>query len=264
MPIKFYKYHGTGNDFILFDNRSGHIGRENRTWFAHLCDRHFGIGADGVMLLEEHAGYDFEMVYYNADGNPGSMCGNGARCMVSFAHAMGIQKDRYAFLAADGPHSAERKDGLVFLRMSDVHTIERKDNFTLLHTGSPHYIRYVDSVQDFPVVTEGAAIRYSDTFREDGINVNFVERLDDGVFVRTYERGVEDETLSCGTGVTAVAIAYGTEKYLQPGKQSIPVKTLGGNLRVEYTLSESGLITDVILIGPAEFVFEGILTRQAF
>ena len=234
MELHFYKYQGTGNDFILADNRDGKYSALTTEQIHKLCDRRFGIGADGLMLLNEKAGYDFEMKYYNADGNEGSMCGNGGRCMVKFAYHLGIHKEVYRFLAADGVHEGEiDTDGIVSLKMKDVKNIRKFHNDFILDTGSPHYIKLSTNVMDLDVFKKGYEIRHSKEFEEEGINVNFVEQLEevDKIIVRTFERGVEDETFSCGTGVTAAAlVCYHNEN----GFNDVEVKTLGGKLSVEF------------------------------
>jgi len=203
MDIQFSKYQGTGNDFVIIDNREGNIAL-SQSQIAFICDRRKGIGADGLMLLGNEKGFDFSMTYYNADGNEGSMCGNGGRCLVQFAHDMGIVKDHYHFIAVDGPHEATMDHhGWVHLKMSEVNAVEQGNNFHVTNTGSPHYIKQVKDINTLDVYNEGKSIRYNDRFSKEGINVNFVEQQQDGLFVRTYERGVENETYSCGTGVTA-------------------------------------------------------------
>lgn len=222
-----------------------------------LCDRRFGIGADGLMLLNERKDFDFEMKYYNADGREGSMCGNGGRCIIKFAYHLGIHKELYRFLAADGVHEAEiDMDGIVSLKMKDVKTIKRFHNDYILDTGSPHYIKIVSNLADIDVYKKGHEIRHSKEFEEEGINVNFVEqfREADKIFVRTFERGVEDETYSCGTGVTAAAlVCYHNEN----GFNDVEVKTLGGQLSVEFDRMDDNMYENIWLCGPAEKVFEG-------
>jgi diaminopimelate epimerase len=209
MTHQFHKYQGTGNDFIIIDNRDNTVSL-NKAQIEKLCHRKFGIGADGLMLLQQKQGYDFEMIYYNADGNVGSMCGNGGRCLTQFAFDCGIKKEKYKFIASDGEHeSFFAENGWVHLKMKDVDTIKRYHTDFILNTGSPHYVKSVNDVSKINVFNEGAEIRYSKEFEQDGINVNFVEQTDeDNLFVRTYERGVENETLSCGTGVTASALIF--------------------------------------------------------
>ena len=253
MKLEFYKYQGTGNDFVVLDNRDGGYDALQTDQIARICDRKFGIGADGWMKLELADGYDFRMVYYNADGQEGSMCGNGGRCLVQFAHDRGIVSDHYRFIAVDGEHEARIKDGLIHLKMQDVHEVERKGNVSILNTGSPHYISFVADVKGMDVFGEGRAIRYSDTFREKGINVNFVCSTPDGIRVRTYERGVEGETLSCGTGVTAAAIAHSKVD----GNQTVSIMVEGGQLSVSFHRINDQHFEDIWLIGPAAFVFSG-------
>ena len=255
MKHTFYKYQGTGNDFIIFDNRQHELDFLTKNQIKSLCDRRFGIGADGLMLLENHPGFDFKMVYYNADGGESSMCGNGGRCLVNFAKSLHIIDTETNFLAVDGAHCAKISENLVSLKMIDVAEINSLTNALTLNSGSPHYIQFVNEIKSFPVFAEGKKIRNSEAFIKDGINVNFVEKLTDNLFVRTYERGVEDETLSCGTGVTAAAIAYAYANNLN-NQQSISVETLGGNLAVSFNFT-ANKFTDVYLKGPAVLVYSG-------
>lgn len=255
MNLSFYKYQGTGNDFIIVDNRNNST-ELSTTQVKKLCDRRFGIGADGLMLLNNKNGYDFEMIYYNADGRESSMCGNGGRCLVKFAYNIGIRKKQYHFIAVDGEHVATVEDnGWVYLKMKDVSGIE-KAHYTdaVLDTGSPHYVKHINDLQHFDVVKYGKEIRYNDDFKQKGINVNFVEQIDDSIFVRTYERGVEDETLSCGTGVTAAALVYA---HNDNGFNHVDVKTLGGRLAVQFDKKSENIFENIWLCGPAEFVFRG-------
>jgi len=258
MQRTFYKYQGTGNDFIILDNRQDEVIGLSKKQIIFLCDRKFGIGADGLMLLNKEEGYDFKMVYFNADGNESTMCGNGGRCLVKFAYAMGIHKSVYTFCAIDGEHNAEITDkGIVRLKMNDVNTVENHATYSILNTGSPHFIKYSSNVKDIDVVEMGRDIRYSKAFEAEGINVNFVERLnEDSIFVRTYERGVEDETLSCGTGVTAAALA---SAHNDNGFNLVNIKTLGGHLFVEFNKLSDTHFQNIWLCGPAEFVFEGTI-----
>lgn len=255
--LKFYKYQGAGNDFIIFDNREGTFPLINRkkiiTW---LCDRRFGIGADGVMLLENAAGMDFKMIYFNADGNESSMCGNGGRCLVSFANDHGIIQQNAVFNAIDGAHDAVYfSPQKVKLRMKDVSEIQKGNGFAVLDTGSPHYVRFVDDLSVVDVYKEGRQIRYSPEFAENGINVNFVHKTADILHVYTYERGVEDETLACGTGVTAAAIAW-NEVFGHKSEDSVPIMAKGGDLTVSFR-KVGNTYTDIWLSGPAVKVFEG-------
>jgi diaminopimelate epimerase len=257
MNIPFHKYQGAGNDFILIDNRQNICRELNEEKVKQLCHRRFGIGADGVILLHEKPGYDFEMKYYNSDGKPASMCGNGGRCIVKFVYHLGIHKELYKFLAVDGEHQAEiDTEGIVSLKIKDVKSIRKFHNDFILDTGSPHYVKIVNHVMDLDVYKKGFEIRHSKDFQAEGINVNFVEQTDDPdtIIVRTFERGVEDETWSCGTGVTACAlICFHNEN----GFNEVNVKTLGGNLSVEYDRVDDDHYENIWLCGPAEKAFEG-------
>lgn len=260
MEIKFYKYQGTGNDFIILDNREKNYNSFSQDQVRQLCDRKFGIGADGLMLLNEKEGYDFEMIYYNADGKPGSMCGNGGRCMLKFASEIGINKSLYKFLAFDGEHEGKiDPEGIVSVKMNDVSKVEHRHGDFILDTGSPHYIRLVPDVMHTDVVKKGREIRYSHEFEKEGINVNFVEQLSDvdQIKVRTYERGVENETLSCGTGVTAAALVC---YHNVNGFNEVEVETPGGRLNVEFDRVGDGVYKNIWLCGPAEKVFEGTIS----
>ncbi len=259
MDIHFYKYQGTGNDFVILDNRSHLYSSLTREKVRVICDRRFGVGADGLMLLNLKDGYDFEMIYYNSDGNESSMCGNGGRCLVKFASQLGIRKDMYRFLAVDGLHEAEiDDDGTVSLKMKDVSEILKYHSDAVLDTGSPHYVKIVNNVEEINVVEAGRLIRYNHQFMKEGINVNFVEnRNDDEIYVRTYERGVEDETLSCGTGVTASAL---TCYHNEAGFNNVAVITRGGTLNVEFDRYHDGTFSNIWLCGPALRVFEGNMT----
>ncbi|MBQ4821200.1 diaminopimelate epimerase [Aquimarina sp. MMG016] len=257
MILTFYKYQGTGNDFVIIDNRNKILSKNNTKLFARLCDRKFGIGADGLMLLElpENEEDDFTMVYFNADGNESSMCGNGGRCLVAFAAFLGVIDNKATFTAIDGKHHAEIKDGLVYLQMQDVLEIETYDSHLFLDTGSPHHVAMVENLSDYDVAKEGRAIRNGAPYFEAGSNVNFVEKKNGNVFaVRTYERGVEDETLSCGTGVTAVALSMHATKLTND--EEVSVQTQGGELKVTFRKEEDGY-KNVFLIGPAKQVFKG-------
>ena len=252
--MRFHKYHGTGNDFIMVDDRLGKVVLSRET-IAALCHRRFGIGADGLMLLQTAPGYDFKMVYFNSDGGESTMCGNGGRCIVMFAHALGLVESQASFTAIDGDHRAEiLPNKTVRLQMADVAKITNHDTYSILNTGSPHYVAFREHVRAGDVVGEGRAIRNSDMFKAGGINVNFVERTDNGLFVRTYERGVEDETLSCGTGVTAATIAATGSS---TGKFSTLVETLGGILQVDFEKLAPDTATNVHLTGPALAIFAG-------
>ena len=267
--IHFYKYQATGNDFVLLDNREGKYAFNNEQ-IRKICDRRFGIGADGLILLERDSSVDFKMIYYNSDGSQ-SLCGNGCRSAIDFASQLGIVNGYAKFSAYDGMHEGTQlSNGLIRIRMNDVQKVNQIGDDYFINTGSPHLIRIVDSLENYPVVEEGRKLRYSDSFGPAGTNVNFVELRDNNtVFVRTYERGVEDETLSCGTGVTAVAIASSFRGYQSP----ITIKVVGGELSVEFksrqavqspnskdqSIGQADTFHDIFLTGPAKMVFQGDL-----
>lgn len=255
MTNKFYKYQGTGNDFIMIDNRSKSFSKNDAKRIAQLCNRRYGIGADGLIVLEDETGFDFRMIYFNADGQESTMCGNGGRCVVAFAKQLGLVDNQAYFLAIDGSHHAHIDGNQIDLQMQEVSGVIQNDSYLMIDTGSPHYISLVSNLQALDVKQEGAKIRYSSSFVDEGINVNFVEQLDASTFaIRTYERGVEDETLSCGTGATAAAIAmFHTKK---TSSQQILLKTQGGQLKVRFEVHES-TYRSIWLSGPATFVFEG-------
>ncbi len=256
MILNFHKYQGTGNDFIIIDDRELKFDTTDNALVAKLCDRRFGIGADGLMLLRSKAGYDFEMVYYNSDGNESSMCGNGGRCIVEFARTLNLVGDKANFIAIDGGHEALVKLGFIKLKMKDVNTVETNRDFYFLNTGSPHYVAFVDEVETYNVFEEGKKIRYNERFKAEGTNVNFIEKQGDYLFVRTYERGVEGETFSCGTGVTAAAIVAALNNPFSATNQCA-IRTLGGDLSVTFDRSQNDSFTNVWLEGPATFVFKG-------
>lgn len=253
--IKFSKYQGAGNDFILIDNRNNDFDRSNEDLIERICDRKFGIGGDGLMLLQNSNNYDFEMVYFNADGREGTMCGNGGRCIVAFARDLEIIQTKTDFMAVDGAHQATITDNQVNLGMIDVNTIHKDGPAFVLNTGSPHYVIEIKNLKDYDVFHNGASIRNNDIYGEKGINVNFVEKEAEGYFLRTFERGVEDETLACGTGATAAAMAMAIQEE-QEGFIEIPIRVLGGQLYISFT-KETNHFKEVHLKGPAEFVFKG-------
>lgn len=261
MNIPFSKYQGTGNDFILIDNRDKRYVLSTEQ-IAFLCDRHRGIGADGLMLLENNPGNDFHMVYYNSDGQESTMCGNGGRCITAFAARLGLIGKDAVFTAIDGRHEAHiRPDGQISLHMKDVDNVEAWDGYYILDTGSPHFVQEVEDLRRRDVFTEGRTIRNWEDFQPKGINVNFVQVLEDNhLFVRTYERGVEDETLSCGTGVTASAIAL---TGVNTGIFLVHIQTPGGQLEVSFTKEAPRTATGVVLTGPATWVFDGSIPMPA-
>lgn len=264
--ITFHKYQGAGNDFILVDQRKeAHIQRSAQRWIEKVCNRRFGIGADGLILLQNKQGYDFEMIYFNADGRESSMCGNGGRCISAFAHDLGIFRDKCRFWAIDGEHeavynaAAQEYQAWIELKMTAVDQVELLDNAFVLNTGSPHYVRFDDSVESLDMVQEGRKIRYSTRFKAEGINVNLVSPLQDeaGLRIRTYERGVEDETLACGTGVTAAALAWHQKQNLPPGSYTFKLQASGGQLSVRFEATAQHRYQNIWLCGPAAFVFSG-------
>jgi diaminopimelate epimerase len=257
MQIEFYKYQGTGNDFIIMDNRDKRYDSLTRQQVAFLCDRRFGIGADGLMLLNRHPDYDFEMKYYNSDGRESTMCGNGGRCLTQFAFDIGIDKTSFSFLAVDGPHEANINEKVVALKMNDVNQVRHDHGDYILNTGSPHYVQFTNDVMHLDVYKKGKEIRHNKEFEKEGINVNFVEQteLTDRIIVRTYERGVEDETFSCGTGVTAAALV---SAHNDSGFNRVEVKTKGGLLSVEYE-KKGDTFKNIWLSGPAVKVFSGTI-----
>jgi diaminopimelate epimerase len=254
MITGFNKYQGTGNDFIIVDNRKRVIDPHNSSLINKLCDRRFGIGADGLILISESSDYDFEMKYFNSDGLEGSMCGNGGRCSSDFAIKSGIAGKELAFQAIDGVHRAIMDNGIIRLSMNDVHKPRLVSGNYFLNTGSPHYVLFRKNIDQIEVNSEGKTIRWSEDFAPAGTNVNFVEIIENGIYVRTFERGVEEETLSCGTGVTASAIASVLAR--QFDTVPVRVKTKGGNLEVSFKIN-GDLISEIWLSGPATFVYEG-------
>lgn len=258
MEIQFFKYQGTGNDFVMIDNRLETFPKSTEL-IKKLCDRRFGIGGDGLILLEKDLATDFKMVYYNSDGNESSMCGNGGRCLVAFAKSLNVFDKQTTFIAIDGLHHASiDTEGIVALQMKNVDEIKIDDNYIFMNTGSPHHVLLVDDVKNVNVKEIGAQIRYSDLYGKEGSNVNFVQQINPNTFtVRTYERGVEDETLSCGTGVTAVAIAMFVNGLTESKEVNLNVE--GGALQVKFQ-AEKNHFSNVFLTGPATLVFEGTIS----
>jgi diaminopimelate epimerase len=264
LELRFHKYQGTGNDFILVDGRETRFDAPPHA-IARLCDRRFGIGADGLIVLTKVAGFDFGMTYYNSDGRESTMCGNGGRCIMAFADFLSLTHSKALFLAADGPHDGEilSKQGnnyRVRIRMNDVSDIVRWQEDLFLNTGSPHLVRFAGSIKDIDLVSIARPVRYDPHFAPGGTNVNLVEEKDNGLFVRSYERGVEDETLSCGTGVTASALAFAYRKQIQ--NRTVAITTLGGELQVSFIRRDDGGFTDIWLEGPAVRVFDTVMSSE--
>ena len=258
MQLEFYKYQGTGNDFVMVDNRSEFFPKKDIKLIEKLCDRRFGIGGDGLILLENDSVTDFKMVYYNSDGNQSSMCGNGGRCLVAFAKKLNVIQNNTTFIATDGLHHATiTDDGLVSLQMIDVTKVKINPEYVYMNTGSPHHVQIVEDLENYDIKGNGARIRYGDLYGKEGSNINFVKQIDKNTFsLRTYERGVEDETLSCGTGATAVAIAMNVLG--KTNDSSVNLNVQGGKLIVSFDKNDS-IFTQVTLKGPAEFVFKGTI-----
>jgi diaminopimelate epimerase len=258
----FYKYQGTGNDFILIDDREAKFPATDKQLIAQLCHRRFGIGADGLILLQSDEQSDFYMQYFNSDGSESTMCGNGGRCIAKFAHDLNIVSESLKFRAIDGFHESHiNANDLVALQMKNVVEVkEEPDAVFILNTGSPHYVKFIEKdIAQIDIVQLAREIRYSERFKKEGINVNFVQVMpDQSLAVRTYERGVEDETYSCGTGVTASAIAFASMQNRILPNFTLRLGTPGGALRVTFEKTETGLFQDVWLEGPAKFVYQGV------
>lgn len=255
MAQTFFKYQGTGNDFILFDNRTSFFNKTDKSLIARLCDRKFGIGADGLMLLEKHEKLDFKMVYFNSDGNESTMCGNGGRCIVAFAFHLGIGGKKMEFEAIDGYHRAQLINDIVSIEMIPVNHIELYETHVFMNTGSPHHIELVDNISEVDVINQGSKIRFGAPYFDKGTNVNFISKLNtESWCIRTYERGVENETLSCGTGVTAAALALHKLGLIE--SNHLKLETQGGLLEVSFEMDSEGY-KNIWLSGPAKFVFKG-------
>ena len=255
MRLAFYKYQGTGNDFIIVDDRQATLGSYTSEFVQKLCDRRFGIGADGFMVIRDHKEYDFEMIYHNADGSQ-SLCGNGSRCAVHLARQLGMIEQEACFLTTDGVHHASIRAGLIHVKMHDVTEVKQLPAGYWLDTGSPHYVTWVKELNGLDVHQQGQAIRNSALFQKEGVNVNFVQRKDDGTLaMSTYERGVEAETLSCGTGAVAVALVASLEGSTSP----VTIDAQGGQLQVSFTKKSVQHFQDIYLIGPAQQVYQGTI-----
>lgn len=259
MQLEFFKYHGAGNDFVLVDARNSGDELFNEALVNRLCDRHFGIGSDGLILLLKDSSSDFRMKYFNSDGKEGSMCGNGGRCITAFARDLGIIALEASFAGIDGIHHARiLNDGTISLRMKDVDSVQKLEDGYFLDTGSAHFVSFHNSIDKLEVFKIGQEIRHQSRFGEDGCNVNFIETTSESSFkIRTFERGVENETLACGTGSVASAIASGIRQ--KSDINSYDIEALGGKLRVKFNPKASGGYTDIYLEGPAEFVFKGVI-----
>lgn len=254
MIIDFYKYHGTGNDFVLIDNRSLFFDKNNLELISKICSRHTGVGADGLILLENHNQYDFKMIYFNSDGKQTSMCGNGGRCVISFAKKLNIINDNVTFLAIDGLHEGIINEDIIKIKMIKVSNIDEAHNGCLLDTGSPHFVKFCSSVNNINVFDSGRELRNNKEISEDGVNVNFTEIIDNtSIKVRTYERGVENETLSCGTGVIASVLSAHSKGLVDSNR--IKITTLGGELFVSFDFKN--VYDNIWLEGPAIEVFKG-------
>ena len=254
--IKFYKYQGAGNDFIIIDNLAKQFTGDKIEFAKKWCNRKFGIGSDGIIFIELDPATDFEMDFYNPDGTQ-SFCGNGSRCAVAFAKKLGLVESQCVFKAVDGNHSAKIEGDVFHILMSEVSEITKVEGDLVLDTGSPHYIKFCSSIENLDIVREGRSIRNSSEYKAQGINVNFIEKMSDlGIRLRTYERGVEDETLACGTGATAAAISFAEVEEISKG--TIAVKVEGGNLKVSFEKGERGY-SNIWLIGPALEVFNGVI-----
>ena len=257
MNIEFFKYQGTGNDFIIIDNRSLSFNKNDNEFISSLCDRKFGIGADGLILLEKDLKHDFKMIYFNADGSESTMCGNGGRCIVMFANHLNIINNKASFVAVDGVHEAYIKEDLIFLKMNDVSKIINVKDGYILNTGSPHYVRKIDSLSNIDLIKESRLIRNDKSISDKGVNVNFAEvKHSSQLKLRTYERGVEDETLSCGTGVVASVVSLYLNNFLKGNY--VDVITRGGNLSVSFDF-ENSVFKNIWLIGPAVKSFKGVI-----
>jgi len=258
MKERFFKFHGAGNDFILFDNRNGHLSLDSQQ-ISQLCHRQFGIGADGLIVLASRKGVDFEMQFFNSDGNSAEMCGNGARCAVAFANKLEIISQKCQFIVADITHTAilqKLKNDLwnIKVSISDTETPQKDSNGFLTNTGVPHLVIFHSDIKSIDVATEGAKFRFNKKYQPKGVNVNFVQKIENGISIRTYERGVEAETLACGTGATAAALSFAELENISKG--SVAVKALGGDLKIHFS-KEDNFYKSIFLEGPAKLVFEG-------
>jgi len=257
MLIEFFKYQGAGNDFIILDNRRQKYDSLTTNQIKKLCDRHFGIGADGLMLLNSSLKFDFSMTYFNSDGNEGTMCGNGGRCITRFANDIKIINNKTTFEAIDGKHEAEiLENNTISLRMSNVDKVVKNEEGYILDTGSAHLVIFKNNIENIDIIKDARKIRYSKKYFNEGINVNFVAIIDGDIYSRTYERGVENETLACGTGAVAVAISNYIRNGSKGDKNQI-INAVGGKLEVQFDVEQNQTFTNIYLTGPAEQVFTG-------
>ncbi len=263
--MQFYKYHGTGNDFIMIDSYNENI-ELSKNEIKSLCNRRFGIGSDGLMLVRKHLKYDFEMDYYNPDGSGATFCGNGARCIVAFAKKLGIINYKTEFIASDGVHKAFINNNIVKLEMKNIDSFLQKDDYIFMNTGSPHVVKFCNNLDSYNVQEEGSIIRYKADFNPVGTNVNFVEQKNNYLQVRTYEKGVENETFSCGTGVVASALSFSINATISGhsiNNNIVNIKTKGGNLKV-YFDKNNDKFTNIWLEGAATFVYQGTFTMNSY
>lgn len=254
MEVKFSKYQGTGNDFIMINNMDKKVSL-SQGQIQFLCDRKLGVGADGVILIEPHESADFYVNYFNSDGSQ-SFCGNGSRCSVAYSKTQNIfSGNKCSFSAIDGIHKGQiLDDRKIKVSMGDVFGVEDVKGDFVLDTGSPHYVQLCDDISNLDILTKAHEIRYNERFSESGINVNFVQNNNGSISMRTYERGVENETLSCGTGVTAVALSMSNRQ----GNQEVKIRTQGGELFVSFH-ANSDQFTNVSLTGPVVSVYKGLV-----
>lgn len=258
MKIKFYKYQATGNDFIIIDAREENLVLEKKD-IQFLCDRHFGIGSDGLIIFGNSDKADFSMQFFNPDGSGGMMCGNGGRSIVKFASDKGVISDSCSFIAPDGLHFATINNDIISLKMVNPTLFQAHQDGYYINTGTSHFVVFEEDLNKINIIEKGRSIRYDERFSHyNGCNVNFVEEISlNNIRIRTYERGVEDETLACGTGICAAALTYSIEKGLKNGKHTINISAKGGDLQVEFEKKSDNSLSEVYLIGTANSVFEG-------
>ena len=255
MLLKFSKYQGTGNDFILVDNLTGSFNDLSITQIKELCNRKQGIGADGLIKINYSKNHAFQMDYYNSDGSQ-SFCGNGARCAIAFVETLGIEVSELTFDAIDGVHWGSKKKDEIRVKMGNVNKIQAIDKDFELNTGSPHYVKISKDISSETILNIGKSIRYSPNYKQEGINVNLLKGITPTkIEIATYERGVENETLSCGTGATACALIW--NKIQDSDANFVEVKVKGGELKVEFSRNNFDGYEEIYLIGPAKLVYSG-------